>query len=1073
VSVRDDDAGVRLSVSVLGTLRVRLADREIRLGTRMQRSVFAILALRANQIVSRSELVDALWGERPPATAPGNIYSYITGLRQALGEHAHMLESSRAGYCLRLTGQDLDASQFDYHYEAARALRDSGNPEEAIVQFDAALGLCGEVPLADVTGPFAEAERNRLDSRRMDVTEQRTRTVLGLGRMDDAQADALNELGTRHPLRESLQTLRMQALHQVGRTAEALTCYDQLRKLLASELGVDPGPDCERTHAELVAAARRSSGTRIVPEQLPTDVRHFVGRDRELSELTREAVADGHSRTVVITAINGIAGVGKTALAVHLAHRLRDRYPDGRLYVNLRGFEPRSAPMPPAEALDKFLRALGADPQALPFDEAGQSALYRSMVAQRRLLIVLDNAANAQQVRPLLPGSPTSMVLITSRNSLGALAARDGAQRISLDTLSDEEATELMTSLLAESGVLAEPSQIRELAELCSRLPLALRVAAQRTATGADAALSDVLEQLRDEIRRLDALTSNDDPANAVRAVFSWSFRALAPEVTRLFRLLGLHPDAEVSSLAAAAISGSSAKSTRRHLDVLTRANLIEPIARDRYRMHDLLRIYATELVQEIESQAEHTAALTRMFDWYLESADAANRVIDPLRPRWQVKTPGGTHEAASFTSRPEAISWCETHLSTYVAATRKASELDMDYAWRLPGPFVDVLNLRRHNRQWLEMFTIGIEAARRAAIDDAEMRLRTGIVYAYMYLGDFDRARQELEAAREWWAVHEPGSWYATTLQGLAFYWYVQGELDKALDLTEQALEICRAETDWWGIGWTLNNLGVMRGRGGELATAYHYLSEALHVCSEHGHLALGYAYLNIISVHLRFGNFSDAAGLLDQAINDSGRIDAAVGAMARWFLARVALSRDQRNAAIAYVHYFLEQFESIGISPDPESLAAARRLLADLEESGPNRPSFTERVITEFRAQGGTGDVGYTLRAETFLLLTYSDEDSFQKTTPITFIRAAGQLIVFANKLADLDELQWAEYVLKRPGCQVELGTERFNARALLATGPERENLFNAAVEQRPFLLGHDAEQGHEMLLFMLERQ
>ncbi len=454
----------------------------------------------------------------------------------------------------------------------------------------------------------------------------------------------------------------MLALYLCGRQAEALEAYRTTRTLLISELGVEPGAEIRGLHQGILsrnhkrdlalspeAGLAKLAGTvgyapLVVPRQLPADVAAFTGRARELAELDRllavggkRGDAGGDSAPAGISAITGMAGVGKTALAVRWAHQVAERFPDGQLYVDLRGYDP-GQPMPAADALAGFLRALGVPGRDIPAEEQERAALYRSLLAGRRMLVVLDNVSEVEQVRPLLPGAKGCVAAVTSRDSLSGLVARHGAARLDLDLLPLPDAVSMLRALIG-SRVDADPAAAVALADRCSRLPLALRVAAEQAAALSPAPVRELVGELADQQRRLELLDVGGDPRTAVREVFSWSCRHLDADAARAFRLIALHPGSDWGHYAAAALAGITVNRADRMLRLLARAHLIRPAGAGRYGMHDLLRDYGAEQAVRDDAELARRAALTRLFDYYLHTAAAAIDTLNPAelhrRPRF------------------------------------------------------------------------------------------------------------------------------------------------------------------------------------------------------------------------------------------------------------------------------------------------------------------------------------------------------------------------------------------------------------------------------------------------------
>lgn len=460
-----------------------------------------------------------------------------------------------------------------------------------------------------------------------------------------------------------------------------------------------------------------SAGNRP-PRQLPNDVRGFVNRVAELDRLS-EFLSDGQQefRAPAVVVVTGTAGVGKTSLAVHWAHRVRDRFADGQLYINLRGYDP-GPPVAAEAALDVFLQALGARVSEIPTDVQAKAALYRSLVADRRILVVLDNAATVGQVRPLLPGTASCLVLVTSRSRLPGLVVRDGAIRLKVDVLTRDEAVALVRAVIAEYRRDDTLEDLNELARLCARLPLALRIAAERAAARPWMALAELIQDLRDESMLWDALSSDDDDeADAVRTVLAWSYRALPQETARLFRRLGLHPGGEFGVGAASALAGLTYSHTRHLLDGLLATHLVEQIGPDRYQLHDLLRAYAIELVQNDEPADARMASMHRVLSWYLSTADAARRSI--VRGSRQMPitldSPPPGLELIHFADQAQAMAWYETERENLMGATRAAASAGLDrIAWQLPAVLDGIYDNRDPADTWLATEQVALDAARR-----------------------------------------------------------------------------------------------------------------------------------------------------------------------------------------------------------------------------------------------------------------------------------------------------------------------------------------------------------------------
>jgi tetratricopeptide (TPR) repeat protein len=618
------------------------------------------------------------------------------------------------------------------------------------------------------------------------------------------------------------------------------------------------------------ASGERPRSPRPVPRELPHDVRGFSGREAQLAQLDALArTGSAAPGAVVISAIHGAAGVGKTALAVRFAHQVADRFPDGQLHANLRGFDPHRDALPPGEVLDQFLRSLGIDPAQIPAELDERTRLYRSVMAGKRMLLLLDNAASAEQVRPLLPGSHTCLALVTSRNRLSGLVAGDGAQRLAVDVLTPGEATDLIARIAGDARVTAEQDAAAELARITGYLPLALRIVAERLSDRPDLRLGDLVHELAVERDRLDVLSAGDDERMAVRSVFSWSYRDLPPSAARLFRLLGLHAGPDFSTGAAAALVDDTVADARRLLDTLTAVNLLDQTARDRYRFHDLVRVYAAERARVDEPDGERTSAVRRLLDWYLHTADAAVRLLVP--GRWSVPLDAGLAVAQPlpFATYAGAVDWCEAERTNLVAATLQAADIgDYAIAWKLPSVLTSFFWVRKHWDDWFTTHHVGFAAARRLADPTAEAWILSCLGMAYHDVGSVDDAMDWYRPALERWrqtgerrgeawvlaylgvcfvSVRQPDraqdlaqralaiardvgepSCEGMALLGLASVYQHTGRHDDALDCSLRALPIWRAQGDQYGLAWSLHALGSAYRRLGRFEEAIEHCRRA-----------------------------------------------------------------------------------------------------------------------------------------------------------------------------------------------------------------------------------------------------
>jgi DNA-binding SARP family transcriptional activator len=874
---------------LLGPLVVRRGAVEVTVPRGKQRVILAMLLLNAGRVVRLEELAGALWVCGPPPSGPVAVQNYVMRLRNTLGDAGRGRIITRPrGYLIRLEAGELDVSRFEALLGAARAAARDRLWNQAAAHARAALKLWRGEPLADVDSEALSArEASRLAELRLQALEMRIEADLRLGCHADVTTE-LRQLAGAHPLRERLHGQLMLALCRDGRQAEALAAYQAVREILIAELGTEPGAELRMLHRQILTAdpvlaapepaPPVAGGARpVVPRELPTRVRHFTGRAGELAALTAlldqasvlldEASAET-PETVVISAIGGTAGVGKTALAVHWAHQVAGRFPDGQLYVNLRGYDP-AQPLPAADALAAFLRSLGVPGQDIPPEADERAARYRSLLAGKRMLVVLDNAGSADQVRPLLPGTPSCTVVVTSRDALAGLVARDGAARLDLDLLPLEEAVALLRTLIGPRAE-AEPGAAAELAEQCCRLPLALRVAAELAASRPAASLAALTGELTDLRTRLDLLDADGDPRTQVRVVFSWSYRHLDADTARAFRLAGLHPGPDLEPYATAALTGAALPQARRVLEVLARAHLISPAAPGRYAMHDLLRGYARELSATADGAREQQAALTRLFDHYLHTAASAVDTLFPADRHRRPRIPRPATPVPPLADPAAARQWLDSELAALVAAAgHTATHSWPGHATRLAATLARYLYNGSHIPEAVTVYGHALGAARRTEDRAAEATALNLIGNIDWAQGRFqqaaDRYRQVLALCRA--AGDRAGE--ARALGNMGRAETEQGRCEQAARHLQQAVAIFRDIGDRFGEARAVGSLGWARQRQGRYAEAGGYHQQSLGLCREIGDRqseANALASLGIVG--LRLGRCQHAAGYLQQAM-------------------------------------------------------------------------------------------------------------------------------------------------------------------------------------------------------------
>ena len=851
-----------LRVGVLGPVTAWRDEREIETGQPRQLAVLGVLATRANRVVSRGELVDAVWGEEPPASAEGGIYTYVAGLRRALEPDrprrapdrprrvpAQVLVSAGGGYMLRLDPGCLDASVFERCLSQARDLRAAGDAAAAERAVTEALALWRGLPFAGVPGPFAESERQRLGELRTGAAEDRAGLLLALGRAAEAVPD-LTALVAAHPLRERARGLLMIALYRCGRQAEALQVFHDARERLAEDLGIDPGDELTRIHGQLLAMDPALAGQPEVrenentvtplrsappPAQVPPEAAGFAGRTAELDQLHAMVPADASEPSVVV--VTGTAGVGKTTLAIRFARQVASRFPDGQLYVNLRGFDPSGAPTEPGTALQAFFDALGVPARQVPATLDAQTGLFRSLLAGRRMLLLLDNARSTEQVRPLLPASPGSMAVITSRNQLTGLVAAEGARLLPLGVLSDAEAAELLAGRLGTERVAAEPDAAAELAGYCAGLPLALSVTCARAVIRPGVALGDVAAELRDARGRLDALETGDEVTD-LRAVFSWSYCKLSPSAARMFRLLGLHHGPDISAAAAASLAGLPVGEARGALAELTRASLLTEDAAARFSCHELLRAYAAEQAAEGGRAVECEAARHRLADHYVRTARAASERLYPARGR--VELPPWPPDVApeKFASYEAALAWFDAeHRVLQGAIIAMAAEPGLEaYCWTLAWYWSPILKRRGQIQEVAALQRTALACALRLGDPVALAHVHYELGHVAGRLGDFAESQEHLTRALELFTELGDQVSVGQARHGLAVLLNQQHRYAEALEHATEALRLRRAFAAPAVVAYSENAVGWINAHLGRHAEALLHCGRALELHRESG---------------------------------------------------------------------------------------------------------------------------------------------------------------------------------------------------------------------------------------------
>jgi DNA-binding SARP family transcriptional activator len=814
---------------------------------RKQRVLLALLLLRPNTATATELLVDSLWPQRPPASALANLQSYVSDLRRLLHSPAlpgrDRIHKTRGGYLLRVGHDELDAAVFERLAVDGRSSYAEGRYARAADSLLRALALwrgpvLDGLPLPDSLRLVAD----RLAELRLGAVEDAFDARLALG----AHAVLVSELQTstaHHPLRERLWGQLMLALYRCGRQADALDAYQRLYRLLDEELGVRPGRALQDLHQRILAADPEldlpvTAGTSPPPRQLPADIVAFTGRRTQLQLLDTFASGLGNrAAALVVLAVTGTAGVGKTALAVHWAHQVADRFPDGQLFLNLRGFDPAGPPMTSAEAIRVFLDALGIAASRIPATAEAQLGLYRSTLAGRRMLILLDNARDAEQVRPLLPGTPTSLVLVTSRDRLTGLVATDAARSVAMDLLPADEARQLLARRVGEQRVADEPLAADELIEACARLPLALAIVAAHADARPHFSLRSLADQLRDSRGDLAAFTGAD-PATDLRSVFSWSYQALSQPAAQLFRLLGVHPGPDIGAPAVMSLAGVDAAGLRPLLAELTGAHLLVEHQPGRYASHDLLRAYARDLASVDEATDQRRAAQRRVIDHYLHTAHAAALLLSPHRDAIAPDPPGDGVTPGGLDDQEQALAWFTAEHANLVSAVEFAATAGYDtQAWQLAWSLANYLDRQGHWRDWVVTHRVALEATRRLADPRAQAHIHRGLGLAYATMGRRDDASAHYQAALERYEGLGDRVGQAHTHRNIARTLGQQGRYVEALHHSRRALALFRAVGHLAGQANSLNAVGWYCALNGDHRSALTYCGQALSLLQEIGH--------------------------------------------------------------------------------------------------------------------------------------------------------------------------------------------------------------------------------------------
>ncbi|MFI7276030.1 BTAD domain-containing putative transcriptional regulator [Streptomyces sp. NPDC049879] len=946
-----------LRFAVLGPVRARYGDRPLPTGSPQQRALLAVLLLRKGRAATAQDLVNALWGEESPQQALAALRTYASRLRKSFGVRQSVLVSEYGGYALRLSPEDeLDLDAATRLTAAADKCAASGDLARAHELYGQALELWDGEALGGVPGPEAELQRARLAEQRLGIVEQRLDVGLQAGFHAESVSE-LTALTTTHPLRERLRELLMLALYRSGRQAEALAVYADARRLLIDELGVEPRAELSdlqqrilNADATLNAAAPATPTVPVLvrPAQLPAAVPDFTGRAAFVAELGAQLATAG-GQVMAVSAVAGIGGVGKTTLAVQVAHAARDQFPDGQLYVDLQGAG--ATPADPQTVLGAFLRALGTPDSSIPDGIAERAALYRSLLDGRRMLTLLDNARDAAQVRHLLPGTPSCATLITSRMRMVDLA---GAHLVDLDVMSPEEALTLFTRIVGHERVSAEREASMDVVAACGFLPLAIRIAASRLAARRTWTVSVLARKLSDERRRLDELQAGDQ---AVKATFELGYGQLEPAQARAFRLLGLAAGPDIS-LHAAALLDRDVEEAEELLEGLVDTSLLESAAPGRYRFHDLVRLFARACAERDEQPpAERTAAVTRLLDFYLSTASAVYALERPgdatVEHMHKPDRPGLRFDGV----RP-ALDWLFGEADCLLASARQARGTG-EHARQIADLLMmarDLAESGAYSQQFVRAAEAVLEATDRLDQPLAQARIRVALTHAHstagrseeaeehakhamllgvaagdqvamshglnergisaFYQDRFHDSRDYLEQALEAFRQQENRSGEASALSNLSRVQLVLGAPDKAVDLAEQALALYRALGSKLRLANGRYALGVALAGHGRGDAAREEFSAALSSFQEaRQRLWVGMTYFRLAGLHLDAGAIGQAATLAEQALAELREVGGARReADALVLLGRALDSAGQSGRARVCWEAALATYEALG---------------------------------------------------------------------------------------------------------------------------------------------------------------
>lgn len=886
------DQEVPVDFGVLGPLSAEVAGEPVTLQSAKTRVVLASLLLRPNRTVSVEELVDRLWDSDPPNGARNAAQSYVMRLRKALGRAGSLISTQPAGYLIDASEDSIDLGRFRARIAAADEARSQSLPQVEAGELRQALAMWRGTPLSDVPSDLLHVQEvQRLAEERLSALERLMDIELGLGRHAEVIGE-LYALTEENRLRERFWGQLMLALFRADRQADALSAYRKVSMILREELGIDPGEGLRDLHQRILASNRTprsmppppprkprpGSTTWIAPFQLPAGVPDFVGREKLVERIRELTVASsGHEHAVPIVVLSGPPGAGKTALAVQAAHRLRRDFPDGALWVNLRGYS-TSPPLAATDALGRFLRALGVDVERIPHEVDEQSTLLRTLLAGRKVVMVLDNAASPEHVRPLLPAESSCAVLITSRNNLPGLTALNGARRLPVEIVSSSEAITLISKIVGAERIAEEPGAAAELAATCGYLPLSLRIAATNLVISGRRTISEYVAELKSG-SRLDAMEIEGDDQAAVRLAFDLSYSTLKPTLSRFFRMLSLIPGPDFDARAAAAVTDSSHSQAQRLLGALASANLLAGTSSGRFAFHDLIKEFAAERVQDQETEEERSRARERLFGFYLRWANSASLFVYADSHAVRLPDIALSEPDPQWSDASTAMAWLETEAENLVAMTCVTPTHGLP-VWTLADAIATYLNRGRYDSIWKSAFTAALSAAQQFGSATAQASAHRGLGRLHLQHTEYDTAESHIARAVELYRIAEDPVNEARALNSLAAVAVETGRFDQAAQRTEAALALVDSTADPAGRGLYLLNYGLLLFHLSRTAEGTAAIEQAreLAVAKEYAHIRTG-CFAVVGLRELWSGNLGAALHNFDQALARSANERFTVG--------------------------------------------------------------------------------------------------------------------------------------------------------------------------------------------------